>query len=177
MLIIVCFCLLFSITPFIHRPYRVVGGGDDEGTVTADPIISQWKERQITLISFSNATLMSTAVELFGMDMSKIANNGDENELEKEQERSEAGFSSKDDNNYTFASERHVTKSEKLEDFNILNAVTFPKIHINGKGQNSGMRKWKSTLKQIEAMYVCWMFMCMIYIYFSNVFIICNDLI
>lgn len=112
---------------------------------------------------------MSTAVELFGMDMSKIANNGDENELEKEQERSEAGFSSKDDNNYTFASERHVTKSEKLEDFNILNAVTFPKIHINGKGQNSGMRKWKSTLKQIEAIYVCWMFMCMIYIYFSNV--------
>lgn len=162
---------------FFHRPYRVVGGGDDEGTVTADPIISQWKERQITLISFSNATLMSTAVELFGMDMSTIAKNGDENEVEEEQERTEAGFSSEDDNNATFASEGHVTKSEKLEDFNILDTLTFPKIHINGKGENSGMRKWKYTLKQIDTMYVCWMFMCMFYIYFSNLIIICNDLI
>jgi len=30
--------------------------------------------------------------------------------------------------------------------------VSFPKIHINGQGENSGLRKWQSVLKQIGHM-------------------------
>lgn len=174
---IVCFLFTFF-NHLLNRPYRVVGGGG-EGKVTADPILSKWKEKQITLISFSNATLMSTAVELFGMDMSTIAKNGDESEGEndEEQERTESGFSSEDDNNATFVSEGHVAKPEKLEDFKGLDALTFPKIHINGKGENSGMKKWKYTLKQIETMYVVVDIMCMFYVDASNHFIIFNNVI
>jgi hypothetical protein len=30
--------------------------------------------------------------------------------------------------------------------------ISFPKIHINGEGENSGIRKWQSVLKQIQHM-------------------------
>jgi hypothetical protein len=31
--------------------------------------------------------------------------------------------------------------------------VSMPKIHINGKGENSGLKKWKQVLKEIEYLY------------------------
>lgn len=34
-------------------------------------------------------------------------------------------------------------------------SISMPKIHINGQGENSGLRKWRSVLKQIQHMYVC----------------------
>ena len=40
-----------------------------------------------------------------------------------------------------------------VKEENILTADRLPKICINGKGENSGIKKWRQTIKQIDALY------------------------
>ena len=105
------------------QPYRVVGGGDSDCYATTESLLPNWKNEKVTLIAFANVTLLTHAVGLLGMKNEEHMDNGDEGDVD-----------------VSARSEPQI-------------ATDFPKIHINGRGENSGMKKWKQVTKQIETLY------------------------
>jgi len=127
----------------IWRPYRLQGCGGN-GRVVADSILDKWKEMPVTIIAMTNATLLLTAVCMLGMtindkgtesqDMADTDSNTESPSEDLLPEPPENVLSSPNSN------------SSPVE-------IVLPKIHINGKGENSGRKKWKSVLKQITFLY------------------------
>jgi hypothetical protein len=112
------------------RPYRVKGGSKTPCKVTGESLLDNWKEQKVTVIAFANATLMMEAVGLLGFTMQSEESDGSEDEATKPfigKEKSE-----KDE-------------SEKADTV----PLDIPKIHLNGKGENSGAGKWKGVFKKI----------------------------
>ena len=138
-----CFSMIFL------RPYRVEGGGG-KGTVTADPILPKWKDMPVTIIAAANATLLNVAVSMMGMTVS-----GDRKEETSEvasQDAMPVEPGSQEPHIVT-QSDTSVASSPgtpKTPDSANPVSICIPKIHINGKGDNSGIKKWKSVFKQIK---------------------------
>ena len=111
------------------NPYRLKGLANAECVVKDEPILPLWTEKQITLIGHSNGGLMISAMAAMGMG--SLLGGG---ESDEDDETSE--------NNH---------RKEKME----CNAIVdiLPKICINGKGEGSGIKKWRQTIKQIETLH------------------------
>ena len=114
------------------NPYRIQTDAAKHCVVTDSSILPLWREKQITLIGFSNGGLMMAAMAAMGMGSLLQADEGDEDGSESEGE-GRCHSNVKEDNNLT---------SDRL-----------PKICINGKGDNSGIKKWRQTIKQIDTLY------------------------
>jgi len=108
------------------NPYRLKGLPNKECVVTDEPILPLWKNEQITLIGFSNGGLMIAAMAAMGMG-SLLEPDDDEDE-------------------------KYVS-TEVLNDKCKLTPTHLPKICINGKGEGSGIKKWRQTIKQMEALF------------------------
>jgi superfamily I DNA/RNA helicase len=106
------------------QPYRVTGGSLLPCQVTDEKL--PWQSYKVTLIAFQNVTLMMEALAMLGM---MPPTRGDEDEV--------IPIVSEDG-----ADSRH---SEPI--------VSMPKFHINGKGDNSGLKKWRQVKNQVEHIY------------------------
>eukprot|EP00592_Proboscia_alata_P001278 CAMPEP_0194373956 /NCGR_PEP_ID=MMETSP0174-20130528/22325_1 /TAXON_ID=216777 /ORGANISM="Proboscia alata, Strain PI-D3" /LENGTH=925 /DNA_ID=CAMNT_0039153245 /DNA_START=461 /DNA_END=3238 /DNA_ORIENTATION=+ len=152
----------------IWSPYRLQGC-NREGTVTDEALLPKWKEMPVTLIAATNATLLLAAVQLFGMDTSHVNDNDYTSGMDTSnvkrmtmkrmhmehdayEEDEEEGINSElymvtpDDESMLTSSTFNLDACD--EKF-----MSFPKIHINGKGENSGVNKWKLVMKQISYIY------------------------
>ena len=114
------------------NPYRLKGLANMDCIVTDEPILPLWTEKQITLIGYSNGGLMIAAMAAMGMG--SLLGGGDTDEDEDDE-----------------TSEKNYVKKEKMECSAI--ADILPKICINGKGEGSGIKKWRQTIKQIETLH------------------------
>jgi hypothetical protein len=112
------------------RPYRVKGGSKTPCKVTGESLLDNWKEQKVTAIAFANATLMMEAVGLLGFTMQSKESNESEDEATK-----------------SFIGEEEPENDGSEEDDTV--PLDIPKIHLNGKGANSGAGKWKGVLKKI----------------------------
>lgn len=112
------------------NPYRLKGLANKDCVVTDEPILPLWTEKQITLIGFSNGGLMIAAMAAMGMGSLLGGGDSDEDDEKSRKDR---------------------IKPEKKE----CNSITdgLPKICINGKGEGSGIKKWRQTIKQIETLH------------------------
>ena len=115
--------------------------------MTTKSLLSKWKEMPVTVIAFANATLMTTAVHMFGFqntneDSSISSQDGEDVALESLVQSPEKT---------TASSSRPppVTPDDDEEGFKP--EIILPKIHINGKGENSGMKKIE-LIKEIEVL-------------------------
>ena len=111
------------------NPYRLKGLANKECVVTDEPILPLWTEKQITLIGYSNGGLMIAAMAAMGMGSLLEADDDDDEDGE--------------------SSSTGKIKEEKVG--SMLDRL--PKICINGKGEGSGIKKWRQTIKQIETLH------------------------
>jgi hypothetical protein len=130
-----------SETNRLWLPYRVQGARRAEeekessnptggGVVTTKSLLLNWKlYNQVTLIGFTNGKLMRKAMGLLGLSG-----------LEVEESCCEDVESLDID--------RHEVKINKVP----INADYLPKIHINGEGDMSGMKKWRKDVKKIRSL-------------------------
>jgi hypothetical protein len=116
------------------RPYRVKGGSKTPCKVTGESLLENWKERKVTVIAFANVTLMMEAVRLLGFTMHQEESDGSEDEAIK-----------------LFTGEEESENHESEQDDTV--PLDIPKIHLNGKGENSGAGKWKGVFKKIGHLY------------------------
>lgn len=114
------------------QPYRVTGGSPVLCQVTDEKL--NWHSQKVTLIAYKNVTLMIEAVSMLGMIMT-----------------TRRGEDSCQDEELPIISEDDVDSQESVP------VVSLPKIHINGKGEASGLKLWKQVLKQIEHLYALFM--------------------
>jgi superfamily I DNA/RNA helicase len=108
------------------NPYRVTGASKVPCQVTKDSIMSNWKEKRVTVIASTNAMLLMQAVAVLG-----FAPKSDEDE---------------DKDDASVEDEGDVTHHDA-------GPLEIPKIHLNGKGPNSGARKWRGAINEIEQLY------------------------
>lgn len=114
------------------NPYRIQTDATKHCVVTDSSILPFWREKQITLIGYSNGGLMMAAMAAMGMGSLLQVDEGDEDGSENEGEG------------------RYDTN---VKEDNTLTSDRLPKICINGKGGNSGINKWRQTIKQITTLY------------------------
>ena len=117
------------------RPYRVKGGSKTPCKVTGKSLLENWKERKVTIIAFANVTLMMEAVRLLGFTMHWDESDGSEDEAMK-----------------PFIGEEEFENDGPKEDDTV--PLDIPKIHLNGKGENSGAGKWNGVFKKIGHLYM-----------------------
>jgi hypothetical protein len=141
--------------------------------VTTETILPKWKEMPITVLAAFNATLLNVAVSMLGMnvdsDASEDGSSNEEADVKTETDSMEAVTQSEanpesapivSDDAASPALKTDSTSEDAKPPTNIvapvdsetLLPISFPKIHINGEGENSGIRKWQSVLKQIQHM-------------------------
>ena len=101
----------------LWRPYRVQGAGKASGKVTTKSLLEDWQKekKQVTLIGMTNAGLLQKALDLLGLGALK---------------HDSADGSAEEDAVYP------PVKDE------VDNMISLQKIFINGKGENSGRRKY-----------------------------------
>ena len=119
-----------SYTP-LWNPYRVHGGAPYPCSVTSDNLLSNWRERRpLTIIARTNCELLLKCLGLLGINMQE----------ESVKDIKPESVCSNQSNLELISSslQRNEVK------------LSFPKIHINGQGENSGIRKWQKVLKLIE---------------------------
>jgi superfamily I DNA/RNA helicase len=114
------------------NPYRLKGGGDTSGYVTSKPL--KKSEGKFTVIAFSNATLLMAAVGMMGMPVGEYA-------PETTQKAS------------VVAKVPDDGEEQVAEEGDDVVRLDLPKFHINGKGEFSGMSRWKKIVKEIEVLY------------------------
>lgn len=114
-------------------PYRLKGNEKIVCTVTSQSMLPQWKNHPVTVIASGNATLMIKAMDLLGMG-DLLGGTEESDEDEGEPGGDESAFAVK---------ARIVTPDDTFD---------VPKIHINGKGESSGLRKWHGVAKQISTL-------------------------
>jgi hypothetical protein len=116
------------------RPYRVKGGSKTPCKVTGESLLVNWKKQKVTVIAFANVTLMIEAVQVLGFTMQSEESDGSEDE----------------------ATNPIIGEKESVHDGSGEDEIVhldIPKIHLNGKGANSGAGKWKGVLKRIGHLY------------------------
>jgi hypothetical protein len=116
------------------RPYRVKGGSKMPCKVTGESLLDNWKEQKVTAIAFANVTLMMEAVRLLGFTI-----------------QSEEYDESEDEAKQNFIGEEESGNDGSEQDDTA--PLDLPKIHLNGKGENSGAGKWKGVFKKIGYLY------------------------
>jgi hypothetical protein len=119
-------------------PYKIEAAKDEDySTVTPRSLLQKdwWNKRPITIIGRKNGTLLKKALEL--MDLGHLEQDGAQNV--EEQGMGLAGVA-----------------EDPLFDLETLLARNMPKFHINGKGESSGTRAWRTAIKEIEHLYVYW---------------------
>jgi len=135
----------------LWRPYRVKGGRKgEEGNITTKSLLENWStdNKTITLIGLTNAGLMERAMDLLGLGVlkkpkaTKAENDSDEDKYDDEEEEEEESV----DDNIDL-----VTSAPLIDPTNL------PKIHINGKGESSGFKKFQSASKEIRILYDLYM--------------------
>jgi hypothetical protein len=121
------------------RPYRVTGANKAPCHVTDTPLDWHDKNKPVTVIAFTNATLMIQAVTLLGF---KVVAENDSEESDDEyglEHGPEPPLLDRDDGEGQVG----VTTAP----------IDIPRIALNGKGENSGARKWGGVIKSIEYLY------------------------
>jgi len=120
------------------RPYRLYGKENCDGIVTVggDSLLEDLKNDKVTLIGRTNAHLLVKALHLFGFKFDDPKEEGDEKE-------SKSSLDNEHD------ATNHFSDKGRLSDICSIEPSQFPKIHINGKGDSSGIKKWKQVTKQI----------------------------
>ena len=121
------------------QPYRIEAARSQEySTVTPNSLMRMgyWNKRPVTIIAWKNGTLLRKALDL--MNLGHLVDNGQDSDDERT-----AGSSSLDD-------EQSYNAVPSLdEDFESI-VQKMPKFHINGKGEASGAKGWRTAIKQIE---------------------------
>ena len=130
--------------------------------VTSDSILQKWRELPVTVIAVQNATLLLVAVQALGMSMSNFDDYDKNTAIESEAAPilpemvddivKFSKISSKDDsknNKPTKKSKPNVVSPEKVTHNS---ERLFPRIHINGKGEDSGFQKFTKMMKQLSSL-------------------------
>jgi hypothetical protein len=112
-------------------PYRVEAGrGKADSIVTPRSLLQRdwWTKRPVTIIGRKNGSLLKKALEL--MDLGYLEQVG-------------AGPNDK-------CGVECLGLGAASADVEALLLNNVPKFHINGKGESSGVRAWRTAIKQIE---------------------------
>jgi len=151
-------------------PYRTKPGIPDlPSQVTTGSLIGEWRKMKITIIARTNATLLLEALGVLGF---VFDNNDDDDEDDGDESNEDipaaippnfnngirpsvAVITPDDDDDED--DELYETVGNEPEQFRpspIYNGDnSIPKIHINGRGENSGLRLWKKSLQLVESVY------------------------
>lgn len=148
-------------------PYRTKPGIPDlPSQVTTKSLIGEWRKMKITIIARTNATLLLEALGVLGF----IFDIEDDDNSDDEQEGNEdlPAAIPPNVNNGSRPSVPIVTPDDDDEEYyetvtnepeigvqnpSPLYTGDLPKIHINGRGESSGLRLWKKNLQLIESVY------------------------
>ena len=126
-------------------PYRTRAGITNKvARVTTKSLINDWRSTKVTLIARANATLMLEALGVLGFGIVDDVPEDEGGDLEDVVSDDEDEFEPFPDD---------VTESDgnstTIESF----PPNLPRIHINGRGEGSGLRLWKKSLKLVESVY------------------------
>lgn len=115
-------------------PYRVEGSrGEDESQVIAKSLMTDWKKNKpLALIGRTNGSLIIEALALMGL-LSLQQQGGNDNTV---------------GDNSSYDDEELETDSFDVD--SILWDTKIPKFHINGQGKSSGIKRWRTSMSQIE---------------------------
>jgi hypothetical protein len=117
----------------LWMPYKIEAARDEDYSTVAPRSLLQkdWRnKRPITIIGRKNGTLLKKALEL--MDLGHLQQQGSAQTVE-EQKMGSLGV-----------------EEDPLLDLEMLLARNMPKFHINGKGEASGTKAWRRSIKEIE---------------------------
>lgn len=112
-------------------PYRVDAAREEDYSIVSTRSLLHrdwWNKRPVTIIGRKNGTLLKIALEL--MDLGHLEHSGAMTDAERSM-----GLAAIE------------TDSNELE---MLLAKSMPKFHINGKGETSGARAWRKSIKEIK---------------------------
>jgi AAA domain/UvrD-like helicase C-terminal domain len=146
-------------------PYRVRPGlVNKKSTVTMESLIQQWKKSKVTVIAFSNVKLLIEALDVLGFSLTSTEGEDSDSDIECTQDTAASTIDSSIDDDGSDSDDYLEVDDGEDEEFD--NASTandvddtnnipihLPKIHINGNGENSGMKLWKKTLKVIDGVF------------------------
>mmetsp|Transcript_5128 Transcript_5128/g.10731 ORF Transcript_5128/g.10731 Transcript_5128/m.10731 type:complete len:1082 (-) Transcript_5128:667-3912(-) len=123
------------------NPYRVEGSrGEDESEVVAKSLMTDWKKNKpIALIGRTNGSLIIEALALMGL--SSLQQQGCDDDTVGD--------------NSSYNDEELETDSFDVD--SILRDTEIPKFHINGRGESSGIKRWRTSMSQIEHLYDLYM--------------------
>lgn len=109
-------------------PYRIEGArGEEESSVSKESLLGKSKEvGTITFIARTNYALMFKAMEIMGLG-SLVGGQNDDDDSDSDE-----------------------STSDMPDEPASLNLENVPKFHINGKGDMSGLKKWRKTSKEIR---------------------------
>ena len=94
-----------------------------------------WNKRPVAIIAWKNGTLLRKALDLMNLGHLEVKEHDSDDE--------NSGISSLD------GEQSYKVESSLDEDFHSL-VQKMPKFHINGKGEASGAKGWRSAIKQIQ---------------------------
>mmetsp|Transcript_27674 Transcript_27674/g.65824 ORF Transcript_27674/g.65824 Transcript_27674/m.65824 type:complete len:1040 (+) Transcript_27674:188-3307(+) len=124
----------------LWKPYRVEGARKvGYSTVMTESMAQNWRDHKpLTLLGMTNAGLMMKAMGLLGLDTLRKANRvctDDDDELSVDLLGDE---------------------SEEESNSRPLDSENWPRFHINGKGDNSGIKKWRKAMKEVRILSDLW---------------------
>jgi len=150
-------------------PYRTRPGLPNLlSRVTSKPLISEWRSMKVTIIARTNATLLLEALGVLGFVFEEDDDGDSQEENEEENDEVEllndpansaahvvTQEDDDDDNdNYeTFGQDAEASNSSDGTSDSLPLPQDVPRIHINGRGESSGLKLWKKTLQLVESVY------------------------
>jgi superfamily I DNA/RNA helicase len=149
-------------------PYRVKAGMDKPSVVTSAPLLPDWrqykeKSEKITLIARQNKTLFVEALSLFNYEPTSPDNQqggNDDDDLRTQPINTDEDYDYLDDDDDAREEQSPpstttttTSKASIRFDGNDVSAAAFPRIHINGYGENSGRKAWMAMFKLIGVVY------------------------
>jgi superfamily I DNA/RNA helicase len=126
-------------------PYRTRPGAPKEGVVTEDSILMTWKTHPVTVIARANAELLLVALDAIGYVVSEPTDEGESKVVSEPTDEGESKEEVNPESSNTSLSGLGVWNHDAEE--------VLPKIHMNGKGESSGIKLWRRTLKLIQDVY------------------------
>ncbi|CAB9498481.1 expressed unknown protein [Seminavis robusta] len=138
-------------------PYRVKTGKDMSAVVTDESLLSNWetyreRSEQITFIARQNKTLFVHALQLMGFTPKSDEDEKPSAQSDNRNDDEDDDFDILDDNYDTppaQENETHRPAAGAQPD----QPISFPRMHINGYGENSGRKAWLSMFKLVGAIY------------------------
>jgi superfamily I DNA/RNA helicase len=125
-------------------PYRTRPGvRDKEGRVTLDTLVMDWQSTKVTMIARTNARLLLEALSVLGFTFT--TDDDDDNQVDVPD----------DDELPQNHPSQHMFSQTKDDVLQVDDQTPgpLPKIHINGRGEQSGLKLWKKSIQLIEAVY------------------------